>query len=146
MDSGLIDLLCGTGIYKCCGKISDMKEASVSSKRQNIYTSTVKKRNMEQDIRNGLWGNSGYRIRCVKRLSEQIRADHEEINILWKKWKNGLADRADEEEMERVLAWLRQEIGLYKELGKKGIEGILSGEIEIIEKDIRDKERAIMKP
>jgi len=101
---------------------------------------------MEQDIRTGLTHGKGYRIRCVKSLAEQIKADHEEMTMLWEKWEKGLSDRFDEDELGRVFAWLRQEIGLYRELGKAGIEGILSGEIEIIEKDVRDKERAIMKP
>ena len=100
---------------------------------------------MEREIQDGLWSNRGYRIRCVKSLSEQIKMDYEEVNRLWKKWKKGSLDRFDEEELGRVLAWLRQEIGLYRELGNRGIEGILMCEIEEIEKDVKDKERAMMK-
>ena len=44
---------------------------------------------MEREIQDGLWSNRGYRIRCVKSLSEQIKMDYEEVNRLWKKWKKG---------------------------------------------------------
>ena len=99
---------------------------------------------MESNIQDGLWRDKGYRIRCVKGLGEQIRTDHEEMKRLWKKRVNGSLDKSDEEEIGRVLSWLKQEIGLYRELGNGGIEGISLGEIEEIEKDVQDKERAMM--
>lgn len=100
---------------------------------------------MERDIKDGLWSDKGYRIRCVKSLGEQIKVDYEEVKRLWKKWETGSLDKFDEEELGRVLAWLRQEIGLYRELGNRGIEGVVLGEIEEIEKDVKDKEKTMMK-
>ena len=93
----------------------------------------------------GLQGNKGSRIRCVRSLIEQIKKDHEELNRLWKQRERGLGEESNEEEIGRVLSWLRQEIGLYKELGNIGIERISLGEIEEIEKDVKDKEKAMMK-
>lgn len=103
-----------------------------------------KKRETESDIQEGLWRDKGCRIGCVKSLGEQIRADHEEMSRLWKKRVNRSLDKSDEEEIGRLLSWLRQEIGLYRELGNRGIEGISLGEIEEIEKDVQDKEKAMM--
>lgn len=100
---------------------------------------------MERAIQDGLWSNSCYKIRCVKSLAEQIKMDYEEMNRLWKKWQNEPLNKSDKEEIGKVLAWLRQETDLYRELGKRGIEGVLSCEIMEIEKDVKDKERAMMK-
>ena len=99
---------------------------------------------MESDIQDGLWRDKGYRIRCVTSLREQIRADHDQLSRLWKKWKKESLDKSDKEDMVRLMSWLRQEIGLYKKLRNRGIEGISLGEIAEIEGEVNDKEKAMM--
>ena len=89
------------------------------------------------------FNNKGYRIRCMRSLIEQIKNDYAECNRLWEKLENGSMEIADEEELLRVMSWLRQELNVFSEMKQTGIEGISSAEIEEIEKDIRKKETNI---
>ena len=100
---------------------------------------------MEKDIQYILGCDTGYRIRCVRGLTAQIRADYDEMNRLWMKWINGSNDNSTETEMMRLMSWLRQEIGLYRGVASRGIEGICWGEINEIEKDLSAKENVMMR-
>lgn len=99
---------------------------------------------MINDIQEGSWRSKGDAIRCAKSLGRQIKADHEEMTRLWKKSEKMSLDTKDEEEMGRALAWLICEIGLYRKLGNRGIEGILMGGMDEIEKDVIEKEKKII--
>ena len=91
----------------------------------------------------GLRNDSGYKIRCMKSLVDQIKEDHAELNRLCKRLEYGSTDNFDEEELLRLTRWLRDELNLFKELRQKGIEGVCWGEIEEIERDVQNKERTL---
>ena len=95
---------------------------------------------MEEKNRDNLYNDKGYKIRCIKSLLKQINEDHEECSRLWKRLENGAGNVFDKEELERILSWIRQGLNTFEEVRKKGIEGISWGEIEHIEKDMKDKE------
>ena len=82
----------------------------------------------------------GYRIRSTRDLLDQIKEDHNELNKIWDQFVKGTTSRDDKEECLRLISWLKEEFNAYKELRGKGIEGVLWGELEEIEKDVKDKE------
>jgi hypothetical protein len=96
-----------------------------------------------------LYDESGYRIRAMKSLIVQLREDHKDLNRKWKKFKEGVIaeekgkDKSKEEEILRILSWVKEGLRVLEELRKRGIEGVIWGEIEDIEKDIKDKEMII---
>ena len=85
--------------------------------------------------------DKGYRIRSMRSLAEQIKEDHKGLKRIWDRLVKGPIGRDDEEEFMRLISWLREGLNVYKEFKQRGIEGILWGEIEEIDKDIQDKER-----
>ena len=96
-------------------------------------------RTIQDDISNG----SGYRIRCIKSLIEQIRHDHAECMSLWERFEKGELYRYEEEELERIMSWLREGLNLFSRMRQRGIESVSWGEIKDIEKDIKSKERKL---
>ena len=76
----------------------------------------------------------------MRSLSAQIEEDYNECNRLWKRFKNGPMELIEEENLLRVISWLREEINLFKELKQRGIEGVSWAEIEEIEREIKSKE------
>ena len=40
----------------------------------------------------------------------------------------------------RVFSWLKEELSVFEELRSKGIEGVTWGELEEIERDVKEKE------
>ena len=54
--------------------------------------------------------------------------------------RKGKADLFEIEELVKALGRLKQDLDAIKELRKIGLEGVLWGEIESIEKNIIDKE------
>jgi hypothetical protein len=44
------------------------------------------------------------------------------------------------EELVRVFSWLREEFSVFEGLRRRGIEGVTWGELEDIERDVKEKE------
>ena len=88
----------------------------------------------------GLYNNEGYKIRCMRDLVEQIKRDYAECKQIWARMETEAMDISKEDELIRVMSWLTEEIKVFNELGKRGIEGVLQGEIGDIEKDVKTKE------
>ena len=87
-----------------------------------------------------LYNGKGYRVRCMKSLVVQLREDHAYCSQLWERIKKGQIDKSEIEEFVRVLSWLKEGLNVFKDFGKRGIEGVSWGQIEDIEKDVEDKE------
>ena len=98
---------------------------------------------MERTIQDDICNGSGYRIRCMKSLKEQIRQDHAECMSLWERFEKGELYRYEEEELIRTMSWLREGLNLLSRMRQRGIESVSWGEIEETEKDIRKKERKL---
>jgi len=82
----------------------------------------------------------GYRIRCMKCLIVQVREDHAELNRLWIKFRKGPGSISEIDELVRVLSWLKVGLDVFEGFKKEDIEGLFWGEIEDINRDVRDKE------
>jgi len=95
---------------------------------------------LRQNSWNEWGGESGYKIRCMRSLARQIKEDYAEWNRLCEKLEKGPMELSEEEELLRVMCWLREGLNVFKELKKSGIEGVSWGEMEEIEKDVRIKE------
>ena len=96
---------------------------------------------MEGRKLDGLENDKGYRFRSMRDLVDQIKEDHKGLKRIWDRLVKGPTSLADEEDCLRLICWLREELNVYRELRGKGIEGVLWGEMEEIEKDIKDKDR-----
>ena len=87
-----------------------------------------------------LYNKTGHRIRCMEGLIVQIRKDYAELNQLWKKLERRAIAPSEMEELVRVFSWLRKGLRVFEELRSRGIEGVTWGELEDIERDVKEKE------
>ena len=98
---------------------------------------------MDRNIQDDICHGSGYRIRCMQSLIEQIRQDQAECISLWERFEKGDLYRYEEEELKRTMSWLREGLNLLRRMRKRGIESVSWGEMEEMERDIRKKERKL---
>jgi hypothetical protein len=77
----------------------------------------------------------------MRSLVYQIKRDHAQLNGLFERFEAGENDLFLIEEIQKVLSWLGLELNTFKEMNKTGIEGLSWGEINIIDRDIKEKER-----
>jgi hypothetical protein len=87
-----------------------------------------------------LYDKTGYRIRCMEALIVQIRTDYKGLNQLWKRLERGDIGPSEMEEAVRLFSWLRKELSVFEELRSMGIGGVTWGELEEIERDVKEKE------
>ena len=86
------------------------------------------------------YNENSYRIRSIKGLIDQVKEDHYYLNSLLKRIEEGETDVCLIEELRRVSSWLKQGLNTFEEVKKAGIEGVLCGEIEKIDHDMKSKE------
>ncbi len=82
----------------------------------------------------------GYRIRCMRCLVDQIKEDHARFSTLCKRLERGESDVSLIEELAKVLSWLKQGLNTFREMRKDQIEGVLWGDINRIDQDVKEKE------
>jgi len=87
-----------------------------------------------------LYNDKGYRIRCIRSLVDQIKEDHMRFRTLFKRLESGESDVSLIEELVRVLSWLKQGLNTFKEMRNDQIEGVLWGDINRIDQDMKEKE------
>lgn len=87
-----------------------------------------------------LYNEKGYRIRCMRGLVDQIKEDHTRFSTLFKRLERGESDVSILEELARVLSWLKQGLNTFREMRKDQIEGVLWGDINRIDQDMKEKE------
>ena len=95
---------------------------------------------MRTQTREELSCDEVYRTRRMKSLMWQIKEDHAEADQLWKRLRKGKAELLEIEELVKALGRLKQGLDAFKGLRRAGLEGVLWGEIENIEKNVIDKE------
>ena len=54
---------------------------------------------------NGLYQESGYRIRYQESLIGQIEKDHADLNRLWEKLQKGTISLVEGKELNRTISW-----------------------------------------
>jgi hypothetical protein len=87
-----------------------------------------------------LYNKKGYRIRCMRGLVDQIKEDYTCFKTLFERLERGEGDIPLIEELVRVLSWLKQGLNTFKEMRKDQIEGVLWGDINRIDRDMKEKE------
>jgi hypothetical protein len=95
---------------------------------------------MNRDNRENIYNDKGYRIRCIKSLIRQIKEDYSECKRLWKIFDKGSINHLEIEELARVISWVKEDLDTFKAFRNEGLEGVTWGEIECIERDVREKE------
>jgi hypothetical protein len=94
---------------------------------------------MERLNDDGFITDSTMRLRRARDLIEQIEADYAELKRLRKKVHDGQATREERENGERLLSWLERELRTLRKLEGRDMERIICGQIEQIEREIRNK-------
>ena len=97
---------------------------------------------MERFYKEGLHNEKGYRLRCMKSLIEQLKMDYINLNGSIKSLKSEKLDISETDKILQKISWIKQEINMLRKLDKS-IEGVLSGEIVDIEKQVIDMEMNI---
>jgi hypothetical protein len=91
---------------------------------------------MDVNSLNNIYNESGYRIRCMHSLAEQIKSDFAELNGLMKKLNTGSLDICEMEQILQKIPWIKQSLYILKKLRIIDIEGVIWGQIGKIEKDV----------
>ena len=94
---------------------------------------------MERLNDDGFITDSTMRLRRARDLIEQIKVDYAELKQLRKKVQDGEATRDERENGERLLSWLKRELSTLRKIEGRDMESIICGQIEQIERDIRNK-------
>ena len=97
---------------------------------------------MDRFYREGLHNEKGYRLRCMKSLIEQLKMDYINLNGSIKSLKSEKLDISENDKILQTISWIKQEINMLRKLDKS-IEGVLSGEIVDIERQVIDMEMNI---
>ena len=91
---------------------------------------------MDVNSLNNIYNESGYRIRSMHSLAEQVKNDFAELNRLMKKLSTGPLDICEMEQILKKIPWIKQGLNMLKKLRMIDIEGVIWGEIDKIEKDV----------
>ena len=94
---------------------------------------------MERLNDEGFMSDSTMRLRRIRDLIEQIKADYAELKQVGKKVQDGQATRDERENGERILSWLKRELSTLRKIEGRDMETIISGQIDQIEREIRFK-------
>ena len=76
-------------------------------------------------------------------LQDQIRNGYLKCCRLWEQLENGNISLAKEQELMKLVCWLKKDIELSKQLRGKGIEGVVGVDILDIEKKLSIKKLTI---
>ncbi len=88
----------------------------------------------------GLYDDSGYRIRCMDNLIKQVETDYDDLKSSLKMLKNNTIDISKIDEVAEKISWIKKSLKMLEGLKMMKIEGVLSNEIIEIEKNIMDIE------
>ena len=94
---------------------------------------------MDLDSLHNSYNESGYRIRCMRSLAEQVKNDFADLTILLERLESGKLDISEIEQIFKKISWIKQGLNIIKKLRMVDIEGVLWGEIEQIESDVVSK-------
>jgi len=86
----------------------------------------------------GFYLDSRDRIRYSKSLLTQVRAHLKTYRLLNRRELYPLA-KGEEQDLVRILGWMRIELSMLKELGEQTIEGVSWGELDEVERVLRDR-------
>jgi hypothetical protein len=108
--------------------------------RKIFKSRLVRKKGMNINCSDKLYDDSGYRIRCMRSLVEQLKNDYAELNSLLKGLKNNTREISEADEVRQRISWIKEELKVFNKLKMLNIEGILWGEVEQIENDVMNIE------
>lgn len=94
---------------------------------------------MDVNFLNKIYNESGYRIRCMHSLAEQIKSDFADLTMLLERFKSGKLDNTEIEKILQKISWIKESLNMLNQLKVIDIEGIVWGEIELIANDVGGK-------
>jgi hypothetical protein len=84
----------------------------------------------------GLYDDSGYRMRCMDSLIKQIETDYDEMKSSLKRLKNNTIDISKIDTVLKKISWIKKELKMFEQLELTNIEGVLCSETAKIDRDI----------
>ena len=84
----------------------------------------------------GLYDDSGYRIRCMDSLIKQLETDYDDLKSSLKMLKNNAGDISKLDEIVEKISWIKKELKMLEKLEMANIEGVLCSESAKIKRDI----------
>ena len=91
---------------------------------------------MEINYGDGLYDDSGYRIRCMDSLIRQLETDYDELKSSLKRLKNNTIDISKIDRVLKKISWIKKELKMFEKLELTNIEGVLCSEAAKIDRDI----------
>ena len=84
----------------------------------------------------GLYDDSGYRIRLMDSLIKQIETDYDDLKSSLKRLNNNALDISKIDRILKKISWIRKELRMFEKLELTNIEGVLCSEVAKIDSDI----------
>lgn len=91
---------------------------------------------MERFHREKLQSDNGYKIRFTESIIEQLKKDFSDLNRLMEKLKTGIIKSSEIDEIWRKISWIKQGLKTFNKMNYGHIEGVLSGDVTDIEKNM----------
>ena len=91
---------------------------------------------MDVNSLNNIYNESGYRIRCMHGLAEQVKNDFADLTMLLERLESGILDISEIEQILQKISWIKESLSMLNKLKMINIEGVVWGEIEQIENDV----------
>ena len=98
---------------------------------------------MERLYKEKLQNDNGYRIRFTESIIEQLKKDFSDLNGLMEKLKIGRIKRSELDEILQKISWIKAGLKIYNKMKYGYIEGVLSGDVKDIEKNMIEIENNI---
>ena len=98
---------------------------------------------MERFYREKMQSDNVYRIRFTESIIEQLKKDFSDLNGLMEKLKIGRIKRSELDEILQKISWIKQGLKSFNKMKYGHIEGVLSGGVKDIEKNMREIENNI---
>ncbi len=111
-----------------------MKHIYESSER--YLSINLNKSIMNLNSLNNIYNESGYRIRCMRSLAEQVKNDFTDLTMLLERLESGTLNISEIEQILQKISWIKESLNMLNKLKMINIEGVVWGEIEQIENDV----------
>ena len=92
-----------------------------------------------------LRGQKTYRIRVQSSLKNQIKADYNELVLLWKEFQSGQMCSESGKRILEKIGWIKTAINEFRDINGGDIEGLSWGEMDTIDANVQSIESDIMR-
>ena len=91
---------------------------------------------MERFYREKMQSDNVYRIRFTESIIEQLKKDFSDLNGLMEKLKIGIIKSSELDEILQKISWIKQGLKSFNKMNYGYVEGVLSGDVTDIEKNM----------